>query len=195
MSELSANYVRETKETKIEVYLKVCGQRKVEVKTGLGYVDHMLTLLGFWGGFDLTLKAQGDIEVDAHHTLEDIGLCLGEVISRVAEDKSGLARVGWAKVPMDESLSEVVVDLSGRPYLVYREEILPVVIFGQEKDVWREFFKSLAFRSKMNLHISYCYGQNGHHLIESACKGLGLCLQQAFRLLGDEVLSTKGRID
>lgn len=195
MSELSADYVRETKETKIEVYLKVCGQRKVEVKTGLGYVDHILALLAFWGGFDLILKAQGDIDIDAHHTLEDIGLCLGEVISRVAGDKSGLARVGWAKVPMDESLSEVVVDLSGRPYLVYRDEILPAMIFGQEKDIWREFFKSLAFRSKMNLHILYCYGQNGHHLIESACKGLGLCLQQAFRLLGDEVLSTKGRID
>ena len=195
MTQHSAQYTRETRETRISVELNIYGQQQIQINTGLGFADHMLTLLAFWAGFDLQISARGDLEVDAHHTLEDVGLCLGETLSRALTDKSGLARVGWARVPMDEALAEVVIDLSGRPYLVYQDEILPALIFHQEKDLWREFFKSLAFRAKMNLHITYCYGLNGHHLLESACKGLGLCLRQALCPDQSGIRSTKGSLD
>jgi imidazoleglycerol-phosphate dehydratase len=188
-------FQRQTRETDIWLALDILGHGDIQVTTGLGYVDHMLTLMAFWAGFDLQLKASGDLEVDAHHTLEDIGLCLGEVLSRSLGDKSGISRVGWARVPMDEALTEVVIDLSGRPYLVYDDDIVPALVFGQEKDVWREFFKSFAFRAGMNCHIRYLYGQNGHHLLESACKGLGLSLAQALSLQERGIFSTKGRLD
>src|SRR6056297_1321641 len=188
-------YQRKTKETDIWLSINIRGQGDIQIKTGLGYADHMLTLLAFWAGFDLQIKAAGDLEVDAHHTLEDIGLCLGEVFLRSLGDKAGISRVGWAKVPMDEALAEVVLDISGRPFLVYDDQVLPALVFGQEKDVWREFFKSFVFRSGMNCHIRYLYGQNGHHLIESAFKGLGLALSQALSLQENGVLSTKGSLD
>lgn len=161
----------------------------------MGYADHLLTLIGFWADSDLDIQAGCDLEVDAHHCLEDIGLCLGEALSRAAGDKAGLARVGWARVPMDEALVEVALDFSGRAFLVYEDGCVPDIVFGQEKGVWWEFFKSLAGRSGMNLHIRYLYGHNGHHLLESACKGLGLALGQALTKQGRGVRSTKGRLD
>ncbi len=188
-------YQRQTKETDIWLALDIRGKGDIKVETGLGYADHMLNLLAFWAGFDLELKARGDLEVDAHHTLEDIGLCLGETLLRALEDKSGICRVGWARVPMDEALSEVVLDISGRAFLVYEDNIVPPIVFGQEKDVWREFFKSLAFRAGMNCHIRFLYGKNGHHLLESAFKGLGLGLSQALRLQELGIFSTKGSLD
>lgn len=195
MSDLQVEYTRETKETRIHVKFAIHGSGQIQINTGLGFADHMLTLLGFWAGFDLELTAKGDLEVDPHHTLEDVGLCLGEALSRAVGDKSGLARVGWARVPMDEALTDVALDLSGRPYLVYQDQILPALIFNQEKDLWREFFKSLAFQSRMNLHITFCYGKNGHHLLESACKGVGLSLFQALSPGRSGIFSTKGRLD
>jgi imidazoleglycerol-phosphate dehydratase len=195
MQQRRAEYSRQTKETDVRVKLDLDGESRLQVQTGLGWADHMLTLLGFWAGFDLEIQAQGDLEVDSHHTLEDTGLCLGETLRRAIGDKSGLARVGWAKVPMDEALSEVVLDISGRPYLVYQDQVLPQLIFGQEKDLWREFFKSLAFRAGLNLHIIFHYGQNGHHLLESACKACGMALAQALRLQQDGIRSSKGNLD
>ncbi|MFP4213495.1 MAG: imidazoleglycerol-phosphate dehydratase HisB [Desulfohalobiaceae bacterium] len=195
MQQRRAEYSRQTKETEIRVKIDLDGKSRIQVQTGLGWADHMLTLLGFWAGFDLEIQAQGDLEVDGHHTLEDTGLCLGEALQRAIGDKSGLARVGWAKVPMDESLSEAIVDISGRPYLVYQDHILPLLIFGQEKDLWREFFKSLAFKAGLNLHIIFHYGQNGHHLLESACKALGLALKQGLTLQQEGVRSSKGSLD
>jgi imidazoleglycerol-phosphate dehydratase len=155
----------------------------------------MLTLIAFWAGFDLSLTCKGDLEVDAHHSLEDVGLCLGEALAAALGDKKGINRLGLAKVPMDEALTEVVVDISGRPYLVYQEDVLPAQIGGEEKDLWREFFKSLAFRAGINLHIRFLYGKNGHHLMESACKGLGTALKQAVAVTRTGVSSTKGRLD
>lgn len=186
---------RETRETSINVYLNLDGQGDVHVQTGYGFADHMLNLLAFWAGFDLTLTCTGDVQVDMHHSLEDSGLCLGEALYEALKDKAGIRRVGWAKMPMDEALTECVLDISGRPYLVYEDDPLPLLIAGEEKDVWREFFKSFAFRSRMNLHMHFLYGRNGHHLLESACKGLGLCLRQAVSLQGASVLSTKGSLD
>lgn len=195
MSGRKGEYRRQTGETAISVSLRLPGTGSISVRTGMGYADHLLTLIGFWADADLDLQAGCDLEVDAHHCLEDIGLCLGEALSRAAGDKKGLARVGWAKVPMDEAAAEVLLDLSGRPYLVYEDACLPEAVFGQEKGVWWEFFKSLAHRAGMNLHIRYLYGRNGHHLLESACKGLGLALRQAFTEQGRDVRSTKGSLD
>jgi imidazoleglycerol-phosphate dehydratase len=195
MSKMTAQLERSTKETRIRIGLSIPGQGNIEVQTGMGYADHMLTLLAFWAGMDFSLTSQGDLDVDAHHSLEDIGLCMGQALQEAGGDKVGLARVGWARVPMDEALADVVVDFSGRPYLVYEDDILPAILFGQEKDVWREFFKSLAFRAGMNVHIRYAYGCNGHHLLESAFKGFGLCLQQALRREHSTIFSTKGSLD
>jgi imidazoleglycerol-phosphate dehydratase len=191
----TGEFTRETAETKVKVRLTLAGSGCTDIDTGLGSLDHMLSLLAFWAGFDLELQASGDLDVDAHHTVEDVGLCLGEALQRAVGDKKGMARVGWARVPMDEALCEAVVDLSGRPYLVYQDEILPAAVLGQERDLWREFFKSLAFRAAMNLHIRYLYGKNGHHLLEAACKATGLSLRQALAGRNQGILSTKGGLD
>jgi len=186
---------RTTKETDIRVELCLEGAGECAVATGIGFADHMLTLMTFWAGFDLKLSCKGDLEVDAHHSLEDIGLSLGQALAEALGDKAGIARVASAKVPMDEALAEVVIDLSGRPYLVYADDLLPAVIAGEEKDVWREFFKSLAQRAGMNLHIRFEYGKNGHHLLEAAFKALGLALRQAVQVCRTGAPSTKGSVD
>ncbi|WP_028586494.1 imidazoleglycerol-phosphate dehydratase HisB [Desulfocurvus vexinensis] len=195
MSTRTARYERATKETRIEVALDLDGTGKAEVATGVGFADHMLTLFAFWARVDLTLTCQGDLEIDAHHSLEDVGLCLGQALADALGDKRGIARIGLARVPMDEALTEVVIDISGRPYLVYEDGPVPALIAGQEKDVWREFFKSVAQRAGLNLHINFLYGRNGHHLLESAFKGFGLALGQAAARTRDGVPSTKGSLD
>ena len=195
MAGRKAEYERTTKETRIKVGLVLDGEGKTEIETGMGFVNHMLTLTAFWAGFDLKLQCDGDLEVDAHHSVEDIGLCLGEVLRKALGDRAGINRVGFARVPMDDSLTEVVVDISGRPYLVYQDDVVPALVAGEEKDVWREFFKSVAFQAKMNLHINFLYGLNGHHLLESACKGFGLALRQAVAITRVGVPSTKGSLD
>lgn len=187
---------RATSETDISLELKLDGTGKVEVETGFGLADHMLNLMAFWAGFDLKLTCRGDLHIDAHHSLEDSALVLGQALLSALGERKGIARVGWARVPMDEALAEVTLDLSGRPYLVYQgAELLPPILGGDESDLWREFFKSLAAGARMNLHIAYQYGLNGHHLLESACKGLGLAVRQAVTLTRDHVLSTKGSLD
>ncbi len=134
-------YRRKTKETNIEIEFGLMGESSFNIDTSLGYLDHFLTLLGFWGNFYLNVKARGDIQVDAHHLIEDIGLSLGEVFRKSLGDKKRHKQNGVGKGANDESLVEVVVDLSGRPYFVLNnEEILPHVIFGEERDIWREFF-------------------------------------------------------
>lgn len=187
---------RETKETAIQLNLCLDGKGNVKIDTGFGMADHMITLLAFWAGFDLTLSCHGDLRVDAHHTVEDVALCLGQALDQALDDKKGIARTGAARVPMDEALADVCLDLSGRFYLVFRgQDLLPPLIAGEERDLWREFFKSLAAGARMNLHVSLKYGSNGHHLLESACKGLGLALRAAIVRDRDIIVSTKGRID
>ncbi len=191
-----AEVVRKTHETAIALRLCLDGSGKTEVNTGFGMADHMITLIAFWAGFDLDLECRGDLSVDAHHTVEDVALCLGQALDSALDDKKGIARTGAARVPMDEALADVCVDLSGRPYLVMRgSELLPPLIAGEERDLWREFFKSLAAGARMNLHVSLLYGQNGHHLLESACKGLGLALRGAVTHNRATIMSTKGSID
>ncbi len=195
MGKRKATVTRATRETDVRVDLDLDGSGRAEISTGVGFADHMLTLLAFWAGFDLTLSCKGDLDVDAHHSLEDVGLCLGQALAEALGQKEGIARVALAEVPMDEALARVTIDLSGRPWLVYADAVLPSVIAGEEKDVWREFFKSLAVKAGMNLHIRFEYGQNGHHLLEAAFKALGLALAQAVRVTRAGVSSTKGSLD
>lgn len=192
----SAKIARSTGETAVRLELTLDGTGQTTVSTGFGMLDHMLTLMAFWARFDLTLTCSGDMHVDAHHTTEDVALCLGRALRDALGDRKGIARTGWARVPMDEALADVTVDMSGRPWLEFRgDELLPPVMSGEEKDVWREFYKALASAAQCNLHISFQYGKNGHHLLESAAKGLGLALAQAVRRSDDRMPSTKGSLD
>ena len=192
----TSTQARTSAETDIRLELTLDGQGKTDIRTGFGLLDHMLTLTAFWAGMDLTLICEGDMEVDAHHTAEDVGLTLGKSLLEALGDRAGIARVGYGRVPMDEALTEVTVDLSGRPWLEWRGgELLPPVLAGEEKDLWREYYKAIASSARCNLHVEFRYGQNGHHLLESAAKGLGLALAQAVRRNGTTIRSTKGGLD
>jgi len=194
--ERKAYIKRESKETSVELKLNIDGQRKISISTGLAFFDHMLELMAFWAGFDLDLQAKGDLDVDAHHTIEDIGICLGQALKSAWGERQGIVRMGWAQVPMDEALVESVVDVSGRAYFVAKGfELIPPVVFGEEKDVFREFFKSLALSSQINLHLIWHYGLNGHHLLEASFKALGKSLAQALTITHNQVSSTKGCLD
>jgi len=196
MDARTAKVTRTTKETAISLALSLDGAGKTSIQTGYGFADHMLQLIAFWAGFDLTLQCTGDMHVDAHHTVEDVALCLGQALHEALGDRIGIARAGSARVPMDEALADVCVDLSGRVSLVLQgENLLPDTIAGQEKALWREFFKSLAAGARMNLHITFAYGVNAHHLLESACKGLGLALRSAVARTESGIRSTKGGLD
>ena len=191
-----AALTRATTETSVNLCLCLDGMQDIKIDTGYGMLDHMLTLLSFWAGFDLSLQCKGDLHVDAHHTVEDVALCLGQAVDAALGDRKGIARTGFAKVPMDEAIADVSIDLSGRPYLVFRgQDLLPPMMAGEESDLWREFFKALATGCRMNLHITLEYGANGHHLLESACKGLGLALRAAVARNRSAILSTKGSLD
>ena len=181
----TASLSRSTGETSVKLELVLEGTGQSTISTGFGMAH-----------FDLRLTCSGDMHVDAHHTTEDVALCLGKALRDALGDRKGIARTGWARVPMDEALADVTVDLSGRPWLEFRgDELLPPVMAGEEKDVWREFYKAFASAAQCNLHISFQYGKNGHHLLESAAKGLGLALAQAVRRSDDRMPSTKGSLD
>ena len=196
MEKRRATAERCSKETRIEASICLDGEGRIDVATGFGLLDHMLTLTFFWAGVDLTLRCKGDLEVDAHHTVEDCALVIGEAMAKALGDRAGIARVGYGRVPMDEALAEVTVDISGRPFAVWLgDDLLPPVMAGEEKDVWREWYKTLANTVRMNLHVSFLYGKNGHHLLESAAKGLGLALAHAMSRSGTTIRSTKGSLD
>lgn len=187
---------RKSAETQITLSVNLDGEGKSRIKTGFGMLDHLLVLLSFWSGIDIEIDCNGDLEVDAHHTVEDTGLMLGSAFLEALGDRIGIARTGFAKVPMDEAMAEAAIDLSGRPWLEWRgDDLLPPVIAGEEKDVWREFFKSFAAGGRLNLHITFLYGKNGHHLLESAIKGMGLALKNAIRIESSRVSSSKGGLD
>ena len=201
MSIRRAEVIRTTKETDIKLKLVLDGTGQVHVNTGLGMLDHLLTLTAFWANFDLSLECKGDLHIDGHHTIEDVGLCLGLAMLEALGERKGIARVGYGRVPMDEALADVTLDISGRPWLEWRnDELLPPMLGGEESDVWREFYKAFASSIRCNMHVSFYYGKNGHHLMESVAKGLGLALAQAVKIVGGEdgvvgVRSTKGSLD
>ncbi len=189
-----AHIERKTGETDIRLTLNLDGAGRFSGTSGIGFFDHMLNLLSVHGGLDLSLQARGDLEVDNHHTVEDIGIALGQALDRALGDKKGIARYGCFFCPMDEALSRIVIDLSGRSYLVYDVSI-PVERIGSfETEMTREFFLALAQNGCMNLHMACLYGINGHHIVESLFKGTGHALAQAVSLNSQEkrILSTKG---
>lgn len=191
-----ARMERKTAETEICASLELDVFGKSDIHTGFGMLDHMLELMSFWADMTLALHCRGDLHIDAHHTVEDVGLALGQALNIALGNKKGIARTAFARVPMDEALADVAIDLSGRPWLEWRgDEILPPVIAGEEKDVWREFYKAFASAARMNLHVNFQYGKNGHHLLESAAKGLGMALKGAVVRSGSLIRSTKGEID
>ena len=191
-----AEIERRTNETQIQIFLDVDGTGKQEISTGIGFLDHMLTLFSAHGFFDLTVNARGDLEVDAHHTVEDIGLVLGEAISRALGDRQGIARYGQAAVPMDETLATVTVDLSNRPYIVYNVPQTTGSTGVFDAGLAKEFFRALAVKAGMNLHINVAYGENEHHILEAVFKAFARALDQAAgfdrRISG--VRSTKGSL-
>ncbi len=188
---------RNTKETQVEIELDLDGTGKADVTTGIPFLDHMLTLFTVHGFFDLTVKAKGDIEVDLHHTVEDVGLVLGEVLDAALGDRKGIKRYGYAITPMDEALGKVALDLSKRPFLVYN---LPEAPGGDDNTfgpyLAREFFRAFSVKGGINLHINVDYGDNYHHIIESVFKSLGRALDEAVsfddRIVG--VRSSKGAL-
>lgn len=183
---------RTTGETDISISLTVDGTGRFEGTSGIGFFDHMLHLLARHSGMDISLTCQGDLDVDNHHTIEDIGITLGEVFEKALGDKKGIHRYGCFFCPMDETLSRIVLDLSGRSYIVFDVDI-PVERIGSfETEMTREFFLAFANNAKMNLHMATLYGVNGHHIVESLFKGIGHALKEAVTIEGDTVLSTKG---
>lgn len=187
-----AEITRNTAETQIHLILNLDGSGVFKGTSGIGFFDHMLNLLAVHGNLDLTLDARGDLEVDNHHTVEDIGIALGEALREAVGDKKGINRYGCFFCPMDEALSRIVLDLSGRAYLVWDVNI-PVERIGQfETEMTREFFLAVANHAMMNLHIANLYGVNGHHIVESLFKGMGHALKEAVTVKGDKVLSSKG---
>ncbi len=179
----SAAVDRKTGETDISVNLNLDGSGGHRIATGIGFFDHMLTLLSVHGFFDLDLQATGDLEVDYHHTVEDVGLALGEAVDRALGDRAGIRRYGHAVLPMDETLTAATVDLSRRPFLVYNSPN-PRDAGGRPFDVHlaREFFRALAVRGGMTLHINTFYGENEHHMIESVFKAVARALDDAVTL-------------
>lgn len=189
-----ATITRETKETKVSVTVNLDGSRHCAVDTGIGFFDHMLGLFGFHAGFDLEIKAQGDLEVDTHHTVEDVGLTLGQAFRKAFGERPAIRRFGFAFVPMEETLSRVVVDISGRPYLMYRCAVPNKDLGSFETETVREFFRAFSQEARMNLHIETLYGENTHHIIESVFKSCARAVADAVRIVEGGVASTKGVI-
>jgi len=187
---------RKTKETDVSVELDLDGSGKSVISTGIPFFDHMLDLFSRHGLIDLTIRAKGDLQVDHHHTVEDVGIVLGLAFSEALGDKKGIKRFGTATAPMDESLSTVSVDISGRPYLVFDAKVPKIKTGDFDAEVVKEFFQAFAFNAKVSLHVRNSYGDNTHHIFESVFKAFGLALREATgldpRVTG--VPSTKGSL-
>lgn len=191
-----ATVSRQTRETQIELTLNLDGTGQSQISSGVGFFDHMLDLLIRHGLFNLNLEATGDLHIDAHHTVEDIGIVLGNALEKSLGDKRGIYRYGWAIVPMDESLAQVAIDLSGRPAFVFNVPFKSDAIGAFPVELVEEFFKALATSAKMNLHINVPYGSNNHHIAEAIFKATAKALRQAVSLdpRNQEIPSTKGSL-
>lgn len=183
---------RETAETAVKLSLELDGSGRADIDTGVGFLDHMLTLLALHGGFDLSVGCKGDLNVDAHHSVEDIGLCLGAALQQALGKKRGINRYGHIILPMDEALILCAVDLSGRPCLRYTADIPSQKVGDFDTELAREFFQAVVNTSLMSLHIRQLDGLNSHHIIEGMFKALGRALRQAVAVTGGALPSTKG---
>ncbi len=191
-----AQFERKTKETDIFIEINLDGEGRSDISTSIPFLDHMLTLFSFHGGINLVVKATGDIEVDHHHLIEDLGICLGEAVKKALGDKKGIRRYGEITIPMDESLSQVVIDISGRPYLIYKVASSNKSLGSFEVSLFEDFFRSFSNHSLMNLHINLRYGRDAHHIFESIFKAFGKALQTAVSIdiKKKGIPSTKGRL-
>lgn len=187
----TASLSRETKETRIKLNLSLDGG-EVTVSTGIGFFDHMLTALAFYAGWGLELTAQGDLEVDGHHTVEDTGIVLGQALAEALGSKKGIRRFGSAYVPMDEALCFTALDFSNRPYLVFDAPMPQPMIGLYDSCLTVEFMRALAVNAGITLHQRCLYGANAHHMTEGLFKSLGLAAKEALSLTGSGVASTKG---
>jgi imidazoleglycerol-phosphate dehydratase len=191
-----ARVERQTTETQISIEWSLDGSGRGHIQTTIPFLDHMLQLLSKHGFFDLTIQAKGDTEIDDHHTVEDVGIVLGDTLKQALGAKAGIRRFGWASIPLDETLAQVTVDLSGRPYLVYRVELPQRRIKSFDLGLFEDFFQAFVTHAALNLHVNVLYGRNPHHIMEAVFKALAKALDQATSL--DErvtgVLSTKGTL-
>ena len=189
-----AEIERKTAETQISIKLNLDGEGTCDIATGIGFLDHMLTLLAKHSFMDLTVKAKGDLEVDSHHTVEDIGIVLGEALQEALGDKAGIHRYGNCFIPMDETLAQVCLDFSGRPFLVFDAEIPKIQLGNYDAEMTEEFFRAVAMHCGLTLHIRVLYGSNVHHIIEAIFKAFARAVAEAAsvdpRVKG--VMSSKG---
>ena len=194
----SGNVMRETKETKIDLTIDLDGSGRADVESGIGFFNHMLTLFAAHGRFDLVLNCAGDIEVDGHHSVEDIGIALGQAVQKALGDKKGITRYGTFFLPMDETLVMVSLDISGRPFLVYDAGGAMAPMIGQyDTELTEEFLRAFAFNAGITLHVKVMYGTNSHHKVEAIFKALGHALHAAVKInpeTADEIPSTKGML-
>ena len=189
-----AESVRNTKETQIDIALDLDGTGKSRIQTPIGFFNHMLELFAFHSGMDLVVEANGDTDVDDHHLIEDTGILLGALIRQALGDKKGINRYGNCRLPMDESLAQVDLDFSGRPYLVFEGEFHRESINGFSTEMVEEFLRALAFNAGLTLHV-HVYGKNDHHQIEAVFKGLGRAIRQGVEVTSDRLPSTKGVLE
>jgi imidazoleglycerol-phosphate dehydratase len=192
MADRQAKIERETKETDIVVEMNLDGTGSYDINTGVGFLDHMLSHLGKHGRIDLSVKAKGDLEVDAHHTVEDVGICLGNCLAEALGDKRGIARYGNSSLPMEDSLANVAVDLSGRAFCVYNAAYSTEKIGDFDVECIEEFLRSFSGAGKFNLHVNVPYGTNSHHIAEAVFKAIGQALCQAVKVVSTDLPSTKG---
>ncbi|MGN0607828.1 MAG: imidazoleglycerol-phosphate dehydratase HisB [Oscillospiraceae bacterium] len=188
----TSEITRKTKETDITVKLNLDGSGKADIFTGIGFFDHMLTALSVHSGFDISVNAVGDLHVDPHHTVEDVGIVLGQAFKQAIGDMKGINRYGSAYIPMDEALGFACLDISNRPYLVFEAEFSDERVGGFDTCLTEEFFRAFAFNGGITLHVIEKYGKNDHHIIEALFKAAAHALKEAAALNGGEILSTKG---
>jgi len=189
-----ASHSRKTAETDISATVNLDGSGASSIETGVAFLDHMLTSFSRHSGIDVQLRCSGDLEVDDHHTVEDVALVLGKAIVDALGDKKGIGRYGWAIIPMDEALAQCSVDLGGRSYCVFRAEFQRPVIQGLSTEMVEHFFVSLSRTMNANLHLAVLEGRNTHHMIEALFKSLAYAMKQAVKIEGAEIKSTKGVI-
>jgi Imidazoleglycerol-phosphate dehydratase len=193
----TASITRNTSETKISVEVNLDGTGQYEISTGIGFLDHMLEQLSRHSLMDLKVKAEGDLHIDYHHTTEDTGIAIGEAVLKALGDKRGITRYADAHSPMDETLTRVAMDISGRPYCVWKVEFTKPKLGDMDTELFREWFMAFASAAQLTLHVENLYGVNNHHIVESCYKGLARCLRAAVAIdprKSDAVPSTKGKL-
>ena len=192
-----AKISRKTKETSIVVEINIDGKGKYKIDTGIGFLNHMLEQLSKHSLIDISVKAKGDTHIDLHHTTEDTGIAIGEAISKAAGNRKGIKRYGHALIPMDETLTRVAIDVSNRPYLIWRVDLKVEKLGEMDTELFKEWFQAFSQSAGITLHIENIYGENSHHKIESCFKGLARSLKDAFEIdkrIKSSIPSTKGKI-